>query len=186
MPHCLSVIGYYAGQNEITFAGIKEDIIHLANEADYNGPSKAIPFYVPDDSPAPYDGFLRGIRFHSAPGLLRFAVVSDFLVITGSPQFRQRFAATLLQATEETKFEGNDIERIVEIQYYPQHPFLAAASLAVTVNIIGCGKENARILSARDEKFDWAEMERFVLFDLPVVDATSLSARTGGHYSHVQ
>jgi hypothetical protein len=168
MQHCISVIGFYTDQNEITFAGTKEDIDLLARELDFNEASKTISFYVPNDSPAPYDGFLKGIRLCSAPGPLQTTIASDFLVITGSPKSRRQFAIALLQIIRESQAKKSYVEHNAKIRYYAQHPFLAPTSLLLIVNIIGCGLETNDVQIRGEKQFEWVEIEKHLLFDLPI------------------
>jgi hypothetical protein len=168
MQHCISVIGFYTDQTEITFAGTKEDIALLARELDFDEVSKVIPFYVPDDSPAPYDGFLRGIQLCSAPGPLQATIASDFLVITGSPKSRQQLAIALFRVIRESRSKRNPVEHIAKIQDNPQHPFLASMSWPLIVNIIGCGIETNDVQAGWNQQFEWVEIERRLVFDLPI------------------
>jgi hypothetical protein len=168
MQHCISVIGFYTDQTEITFAGTEEDMALLARELDFKEASKAIPFYVPDDSPAPYDGFLRGIQLGNAPGLLQATIVSDFLVITGSPKSRRQLAIALFQVIRESRSRKNYVEHTARIQDNPRHPFLASISWPLIVNIIGCGTETNDAQVGGGQHFEWVEIERRLLFDLPI------------------
>jgi len=168
MNHSPSLNGYFVKLNhEITLTGTNDEVKTLGEKL-LEDESVIMTLNVPDDSPAPYDGYLVQIQFVSSHGPLQLEINEGVLIIKGSPEKRRQFAKSLLQTAREPGKGAGVVKRRLQIKYEPHHQFLAATTLTVNINII-------------DLSFDCGEV------DLPEVESPTLprSQRRMGPDFHI-
>jgi hypothetical protein len=139
-PH-LPLNGYFVAQKELTLAGTVSEVRLLIPEILHGDTTKSITLAVPDDPPAPYDGYLESIQIVGSDGLVQIEFADATLIIKGSAAARKLFATYLFQEINTLDHPLNFIERPIKLTNCPDCPFLATDSLALVLNIVRLGPE---------------------------------------------
>ena len=142
MQRVISVIGFYTPQNEITLAGTRKDLMSLAELIACEGASRFIQFYVPEESPEPYDGFLDRLQLIEAAGPVLIHRNKNVLVVSGALEGRRALAYEVLQFLERPEYALSFVEKHACFKYYPGHSFLHSAALTLVISVVSLAWES--------------------------------------------
>lgn len=152
MFHAIPVIGFYADPHELILAGTSNDLPYLARALVLEPPSQQVLLHVPDDNPAPYQGFIKGIQIVDTPHRIQIQRREDLLIVNGALRFRRELAYELMRIASRLGHVSTFIEKHIRIYHYLDHPFLEPSSHMLVISIVG-----AALSETGEKKVRWLD-----------------------------